>query len=70
MLDTVISILVLAAIALFGGAYFLFKREQVKQATLMVILGLIAVMNAAIWLIPMNDGSAPIDAATAAAAEE
>lgn len=63
MIDTVISIVIIAAIALFAGAWFLFKRGNAKQARLMVILGFVMAANVAIWLIPMEDGSTPADAA-------
>lgn len=62
MLDTVLSIVVLAAIALFGGAYLLWKRTgNAKNALLMVLLGVIALVNVAIWTIPTADGEAPLD---------
>ena len=62
MLDTVLSIVVLAAIALFAGAYFLWRRTgNAKNALLMVLLGLVALVNVAIWTVPTADGEAPLD---------
>ena len=62
MLDTVLSIVVLAAIALFAGAYFLWRRTgNGKNALLMVLLGLVALVNVAIWTVPTADGEAPLD---------
>ncbi|MBX7492443.1 hypothetical protein K3163_04395 [Qipengyuania sp. 1NDW9] len=62
MLDTVLSIVVLAAVALFVGAFLLWKRTgNAKNALLMVLLGLIALGNVAIWTIPDADGEAPLD---------
>lgn len=62
MLDTVLSIVVLAALFLFAGAYFLWRRTgNARNALLMVLLGLIALANVAIWTVPDADGEAPLD---------
>ena len=62
MLDTVLSIVVLAAIALFFGAFFLWKRTgNTKNALLMVILAMVALVNVAIWTVPAADGETPLD---------
>ncbi|QZD89036.1 hypothetical protein K3148_09310 [Qipengyuania aurantiaca] len=62
MLDTVLSITVLAAIALFFGAFLLWRRTgNTKNAMLMVILALVALVNVAIWTVPAADGEAPLD---------
>ena len=62
MLDTVLSIVVLAAIALFFGAFFLWKRTgNTKNALLMVILAMVALVNVAIWTMPAADGETPLD---------
>lgn len=63
MLDTVLSIIVLASVILFVGAWYMFKRGNQKQARLMVLLGFVMVANVVIWLIPMKDGSNAVDAA-------
>ncbi len=60
--DTVLSILVLAAIGLLVGAYFLHRRGGPKrQAMLMVILALVAIANVAIWIVPDSKGNAPVN---------
>lgn len=61
MLDLVLSLLVLAALALIGGAFVLFRRGLRKQAGLMVLAALVALMNVAIWTIPDSEGRAPAD---------
>jgi hypothetical protein len=62
MLDLVLSVVVLAAFLLFAGAYFLWRRTgNTKNALLMVVLGLIALGNVAIWTVPDADGEAPLD---------
>ncbi len=59
--STVLSILVLAAIALLVGAFVLWRKGGAsRQATLMVILALVAIANVAIWTVPDADGNAPI----------
>lgn len=61
MLDIVLSLLVLAALALIGGAFVLFRLGYRKQAGLMVVAALVALMNVAIWTIPDSEGRSPID---------
>lgn len=61
MLDVVLSLVVLAAVALLAGAFFAYRRGHAKQAGLMVLLALVALVNVAIWTVPMADGSAPLD---------
>jgi hypothetical protein len=60
--DTVLSILVLAAIALLVGAFVLWRRGGTKrQVVLMVILAFVAIGNVAIWIIPDSQGNAPLN---------
>ena len=62
MLDGVMSIVVLAAIALFFGAFFLWRRSgNMKNAMLMVILAIVALVNVASWTVPAADGEAPLE---------
>ncbi len=62
MLDTVLSLVVLAAALLLFGAYMLWKRTgNMKNAALMVVLAVIAVVNVMIWTVPDADGEAPLD---------
>jgi drug/metabolite transporter superfamily protein YnfA len=61
MTDIVLSIVMLAALALLAGAFVLWRRTgQVKQPALMVLLAVIAVINVLIWTVPTNSGEAPI----------
>lgn len=62
MLDAVLSITVLAAILLVIGAFFLWRRTgNVKNALLMVLLAVVALMNVAIWTLPDAGGETPLD---------
>ncbi len=70
MFDLVISIIVLAAIALAAGAIVLWRKGVTKQAMLMAILAIVMIVNVAIWLVPMDGGDTPMEAATDAIAEE
>ncbi len=65
MLDIVLSLLVLAAFALIGGAVILYRRGLRKQAGLMVVAALVALMNVGIWTIPDSEGRAPVNALSA-----
>ena len=57
MTDIVLSIVMLAALALVAGAVVLWRRTgQVKQPALMVLLAVIAVLNVLIWTIPTEGG--------------
>jgi hypothetical protein len=61
MTDIVLSIVMLAALALLAGAFVLWRRTgQIKQPALMVLLALIAVINVLIWTVPTSGGEAPI----------
>lgn len=64
MLNLVLSLLVLAAFALIAGAFILFRRGFGKQAGLMVVAALVALLNVAIWTIPDSQGRAPVNTAT------
>ena len=62
MLDAVLSITVLAAILLVIGAFFLWRRTgNVKNALLMVLLAVVALMNVAIGTLPDAGGETPLD---------
>jgi hypothetical protein len=62
MTDIVLSIVMLAALALVGGAVVLWRRTgQIKQPALMVLLAVIAVLNVLIWTVPSPGGEAPIE---------
>ena len=62
MLDTVLSITVLAAILLVVGAFLMWRRTgNVKTALLMVLLAVVALVNVAIWVVPDAGGEAPLE---------
>ena len=70
MFDLVISIIVLAAIALAAGAFVLWRKGITRQAMLMAILSFVMIINVAIWLVPMAGGDTPMEAAANAIAED
>lgn len=56
-----LSVLVLAAIALVLGAAFLSRRGgSRKQIGLMLLLAAIMVINVGIWTLPDASGNAPL----------
>ena len=62
MTDAVLSILVLAAIALLVGAWFVWRKTgDMRQAGLMAVLAIVALLNVAIWTVPDGEGEAPLD---------
>lgn len=62
MMDMVLSILVLAALALVVGAIFAWRKGVAKkQIGLMLLLAVIMAINVAIWTVPDDAGTAPID---------
>jgi uncharacterized membrane protein len=66
MTDIVLSIVMLAAVALVAGAFVLWRRTgEAKQPLLMVLLALIAIANVLIWTVPTADGGSPIEAVEA-----
>lgn len=60
-LDTVLSLLVLAAIALVIAAVFAFRRGARQQAVLMLVLAAVGVANVLIWTVPDNKGTSPAE---------
>ena len=57
----VLSLLVLAAIALVIGAFALWKRGgSRKQVALMLLLAGVMCVNVAIWTLPDASGNAPL----------
>ena len=57
MLDAALSLMMLAAIALVGGAVFLLRRGERKRPALMLTLAGIMVMNLIIWTLPDKAGT-------------
>lgn len=59
--NTVLSILVLAAFALVAGAAMLWRRGgSRKQIGLMLLLAAIMIVNIGIWTLPDGSGNAPL----------
>ncbi len=59
--DTVLSILVLATIALLIGAIALWRRGgMTRQVWLMLVLAAVAIGNVLIWIVPDSSGNAPV----------
>jgi hypothetical protein len=60
-METVLSIMVLAAIALVAGAIMLWRKGGArKQIALMLLLALVIALNVGIWTIPDASGEAPL----------
>jgi hypothetical protein len=55
----------LAAIALVGGAAFLFRRGERQRPVLMLTLAGVMVMNLIIWTLPDKAGDTLVGAAQA-----
>ncbi len=67
MTEIVLSIVMLAALALVAGAVVLWRRTgEVRNPALMVLLAAIAVANVLIWTLPSSGGQAPIEQIKAA----
>lgn len=56
MSDLLLSLVMLGALALLGGAVLVFRSGDRRRALLMVIAAAVMFANVAIWLIPANDG--------------
>lgn len=60
-MDIVLSVLMLLAFALIVGAFFQWRRGgRTKQAMLMVVLAMVAIVNVLIWTLPDEDGQSPL----------
>jgi membrane protein DedA with SNARE-associated domain len=59
-LDLVLSVLVLATIALTFGAVVAWRRQARQKAALMLVLAVICGINVAIWTLPDGSGAAPL----------
>lgn len=61
MTELVLSLLMLAAFLLIAGGVVLWRRGVRKQAGMMIVLALVALLNVAIWTVPDTGGQAPVD---------
>lgn len=58
---TVLSLLVLVAIALLIGAFIVWRRGgSLKRVLLMLALAAVMATNVAIWTIPDSSGESPL----------
>ena len=54
MSGTILSLLMLAGLALVGGGtYLLIKRRDRQRASLMLVAGAVMLANVAIWAVPL-----------------
>lgn len=64
MNDIALSLLMLVALALAGGAIWQWRRQgPSRNVILMLVLAAIMLANVAIWVIPGPNGAAPAAAA-------
>jgi hypothetical protein len=63
--DTILSVVALAALSLVAGAIYLWCKGVRKQAGLMLVLAMVMLVNVLIWTLPDAGGTAPIDRAAA-----
>ena len=60
MSGTILSILMLAGIALgIGGIYLIGKKRQYKQGWLMIVAAMVMFMNVFVWTIPIEGAPSP-----------
>jgi hypothetical protein len=66
MLDFALSLAMLSALVLLGGAVWMYRKHGPnRQSVLMVIMAVVLVGNVVIWNIPVVDGAAAESAAAA-----
>jgi hypothetical protein len=61
MLETALSLMVVAVAILVGGAWFQWRRGNRKQAGLMLVLAAVMAANVAIWAVPNEQGATLVD---------
>lgn len=60
-MNAILSILMLAAIAMVVGAIMLWRKTgEAKRPLLMALLAVIALVNVAIWTLPDASGESPL----------
>lgn len=56
-MDIALSLMVFACLALFAGAFALWRRQGYRrQAVLMAVLAVVIAANVAIWSLPTPEG--------------
>jgi hypothetical protein len=61
-MDVILSVLVLAAVVLVGGALYSWRRNgPSKQVWLMLVLAVVMIGNVLIWTIPDSNGTVPLN---------
>lgn len=63
MLDVALSLMMLATIALVGGAVFLLRRGERQRPLLMLVLASVMVINLVVWTMPTKGGASLAEAA-------
>jgi acyl dehydratase len=63
MIDLVISLMMLATLALAMGAVFLWRRGERKRAGLMAVLAIVIAGNVVIWTTPTENGDTLVGSA-------
>lgn len=63
MTNIILSLMMLLCFALLIGAYIFWRKGQVKQPLLMLLLTAIIIANIVIWTMPNDDGKTLIKAA-------
>ena len=62
--DLVLSLVMVVALALIGGALWQWRRRGTdRNVWLMLVLAAVMLANVAIWVVPGPDGAAPISRA-------
>jgi hypothetical protein len=56
MTDAALSLAMLTALALLGGAVFLWRRGERQRPSLMAILAAVMITNVVIWSLPTTSG--------------
>jgi hypothetical protein len=63
-MEAALSLMILTALALVGGALYLWRSRGLgKQALLMLILAAVIAANVAIWTLPNEQGDTLVGAA-------
>ena len=61
-----LSLLMLAALALIGGAFVQWRRKgPSRNMWLMLVAAAVMLANVAIWVVPDSNGAAPVNRAAA-----